>query len=150
VKRIFDGFLFGIGFSFALLVVFGVIVLAGGAFVAKRGLGVASEALFSGARTMKSADGVFMVSSNLVWKGEDVIITATLTNETEQPFQSLVTWTHLTHRDSGLVDFQHDTLQGLDAHSQRVFTVVFEGVDRTNRIEDLSFEMEIYKGDEKE
>lgn len=99
---------------------------------------------------MESADGVFVVSSNLVRKGEEIVITATLTNETEQPFQNLVTWTHLNHRDGGLVDFQHDTLPGLGAHSQREFTVVFEGVAQTNRIEDMSFEIEIFKGDEKE
>ncbi len=116
----------------------------------KRGLGAASDALLSGARTMESADGVYMASSNVVWKGEDVVITATLTNQTEQPFASLVTWTHLSHRDSGLVDFHHETLEGLAGHSQRDFTIVFKGVDQTNRIEDLSFEMDIYKGDEKE
>jgi len=138
MKRIIDGFPFRQGFSIAMLLAFGALALLGTSCTTLRW------------RAMEKADGIFIVSTNLVRAGENIEVTTVLTNTTEHSLPNLVAWKQLENRDGQVLGFGAEPFQGPAAHTQQDFTVVFENVDRTNPIADLSFKIDFYKGDGKE
>lgn len=98
---------------------------------------------------MEKAEGIFIVSNNLVRTGEDIAANVVLTNTTEHSSPNLVAWKQLENRDGQVVGFGAEPFQGPSAHARQDFTFVFENVDRTNSINDLLFKIEFYKDDQK-
>lgn len=135
MKRIINGLSFRAGFS--LLLVSGLIA----------SVGISCRSLRWHAT--EKAEGVFIVSTNLVRTGEDIAANIVLTNTTEHSFPNLVAWKQLENQDGQVMGFGAEPFQGPAAHAQRNFTFVFENVDRTNSINDLSFKIDLYKDDQK-
>ena len=121
-----------------MLLIFGAIALVGASCATRRW------------HSMEKSEGVFIVSTNLARTGEDIVANIVLTNTTEHSFPNLVAWKQLENRDEQVVGFGAEPFQGPAAHAQQDFTFVFEGVDQTNSVGDLSFKIDLYKDDTKD
>ncbi len=149
LRKLLDGFLFGLGFSLSMVVVVGFLVVCGTAFVVKKGFGTMAKALSEGT-TMEQVEGVSLVSSKLTRRGEDIEVSASVTNSTSSRLQDLMAYTELSRRDGTFVDFSHDPIELAEPLAQQELKFLFSGVDPTNLVQELTFKLQVFQKSEKE
>jgi hypothetical protein len=137
-----------VGFFIALALLLGLFAVGGAAFFFKKGADAISHTMKNG-KPVEEAAGVFLVSSNISRKDDDIVLDVVLTNSSDISYPGLFVWADLTS-NGDYTRFTTETLRSLGAHAQEIFTITFEDADYTNSISDLRFKLEFYQDPKKE
>jgi len=142
IKRILDGFLFGIGFCIAVAVVVAGLFLAGVTSLMQATSDRGMENHDEGADYV-SSEAIIVTSSNLVSRAGARFITATISNTTAETFSEVAVAANINHADGELADFRVHLTDVFPGFSQTNITIEFEEGSSETLIDSPTFNLEI-------
>ena len=144
IKRILDGFLFGVGFCIAVAVVVAGLLLAGVTSLMQRG----SDEGGGGENheeesNYASSEAIIVTSSNLVSRAGARFITATISNTTAETFSEVAVAANINHSDGEFADFRVHLSDVFPSFSQTNITIEFEEGSSGTLIDSPTINLEI-------
>lgn len=142
LKRILDGFLFGIGFCIAVAVVVVGAFLAGVSTLMQE---KSDEfvAAYSGGSDMVQSDAFIVVASNLSSHGGACFVTATISNATAETFSEVAVIANVNHADGEFADFRVHETDAFPGYAQTNILIEFEPGTTATLIDSPTFDLEI-------
>lgn len=141
------GFAFGLGFVLAVLLICSAFVFGVGGFLLKKGVDavskVASKAM-SDAKPMEPLDGVYLVSTNTIRRGDSIVVEGAITNSSGSTIRDLFMWADLSGSTNGVMVYT-ENIDSLEVGELKTVSCVFDGAGAGEDEKAMTLDIEFSK-----